>query len=250
MDTTENIGKPWLNFEAGALSKTLGGDPTRVVPLLVNFDDVYQLQGPISQFQAIRLNKVGMSRLCRSVAAVIELDPLTIDPRFEWAWGSLEAAVGEARNKVGDQPELPAVSDTQLLKALLASVNTLQTNLTTQAGLAKSARAPRSVKSGLSPNRRVSSYVPAIDPWKDGAVMQRVQDEIKEYVEATYRPVRYVSPKEWKDEKVVGVVFEDGQAMTDGSNNFNDFMNVARDHWSAVSVAVVSDKDLEDGRAR
>lgn len=248
--TTENMSKPWLNFEAGALSKTLGGDPTRVVPLLVNFDDVYQLQGPISQFQAIKLNKEGMSRLCRSVATVIGLDPLTIDSRFEWAWSSLETAVGEAKDNVGDQPKLPEVSDTQLLKALLATVNTLQTNLTTQASLAHSAGSPYIVESGLNPNRRVSGYVPTADPWKDGAVMQQVQDEIKEYVQSTYRPVRYVSPMEWKGQKVVGVVFEDGQGMTADSNDFNDFTNAARRHWPAVTVAIVSDSDLENERAR
>jgi hypothetical protein len=33
--TTENLGKPWLNFEAGSLSKTLGEDRTLVTPLLV-----------------------------------------------------------------------------------------------------------------------------------------------------------------------------------------------------------------------
>lgn len=248
--TAENMNKPWLNFEAGALSKTLGGDPTRVVPLLVNFDDVYQLQGPISQFQAIKLNKEGMSRLCRSIATVIGLDPLTIDSRFEWAWESLESAVGEAKNNVGDQPKLPEVSDTQLLKALLATVNTLQTNLTMHASFANSTGAPFIVESGLSPNRRVSGYVPAVDPWRDGGVMQQVQDEIKEHVEVTYRPVRYVSPMEWKGQKVVGVVFEDGQGMIGGSNDFNDFMNEARRRWPMVTVAIVSDRDLDAERAR
>jgi hypothetical protein len=50
--TTENMEKPWLNFEAGALSKTLDADPNKVVPLLVNFDDVLQLTTPVNQFQA------------------------------------------------------------------------------------------------------------------------------------------------------------------------------------------------------
>lgn len=248
--TAENMNKPWLNFEAGALSKSLGGDPTRVVPLLVNFDDVYQLQGPISQFQAIKLNKEGMSRLCRSIATVIGLDPLTIDSRFEWAWESLELAVEKARNNAGEQPELPEVSDTQLLKTLLATVNTLQTNFTMHASFANSTGSPFIVESGLSPNRRVSGYVPAVDPWRDGGVMQQVQDEIKEYVEVTYRPVRYVSPMEWQGQKVVGVVFEDGQGMIGGSNDFNDFMSETRRRWPAVTVAIVSDKDFEAERAR
>jgi hypothetical protein len=75
--TTENMSKPWLNFEAGALSRRLEADLTRVVPLLVNFDAVYQLQGPIAQFQATKLDRDGMSRLCRSIAAVIGLSTAT-----------------------------------------------------------------------------------------------------------------------------------------------------------------------------
>jgi len=41
--TPENLNKPWLVFEAGALSKRLKGDPTKVVPVLVGFDNVNQI---------------------------------------------------------------------------------------------------------------------------------------------------------------------------------------------------------------
>lgn len=50
--TPENMEAPWLNFEAGALSKALGDDETRVIPLLVGFTSMTQLTGPLVQFQA------------------------------------------------------------------------------------------------------------------------------------------------------------------------------------------------------
>lgn len=50
--TPDNMEAPWLNFEAGALSKALGDDETRVISLLVGFTSMSQLTGPLVQFQA------------------------------------------------------------------------------------------------------------------------------------------------------------------------------------------------------
>lgn len=244
--TTENMGKPWLNFEAGALSKSLGADSTRVVPLMVNFDDPYQLQGPISQFHGTLLNKEGMLRVCRSIATVIGLDQLVVAHRFEWAWKDLEAGIAEAKQKAGDQPEPPDVDEKLLLKSLIATVNTMQTNLMTQAANATLASSRHVIESGLSSKRRISGYVDLPDPWNDGTAMQKIQDGIKQYAEANYRPVRFVSPMEWKGQKVVGVVFEDGQGMIGSKNEFNVFMKEAKARWPTVTVAIVSDRDLED----
>jgi len=247
--TTENMAKPWLNFEAGALSRSLGGDITRVVPLLVNIEDIYQLQGPISQFQAIKLNKEGVSRLCRSIAAVIGLDPLAIAERFDWAWESLEAAVDEAKNNAGEQPELPEVTDSQLLKSLVATVNTLQANLSRQAFAATPA-APFIVESGIANARQFSGYATSHDPWNDDALLQQIQDDIKAHTETTYRPVRHVMPMDWQGQKVLGVIFEDGEAMKGNSNDFNEFMRFARRRWPNITIAIVSDRDIEAGLAR
>jgi len=71
-----------------------------VVPLLVNVDDVCQVQGRTGQLQAIKVNEDGMGHLCRSIAAVISVDPLTIDSRFEWAQPNLEKAIERCRETV------------------------------------------------------------------------------------------------------------------------------------------------------
>ncbi|MFD5512852.1 hypothetical protein ACFWIB_34560 [Streptomyces sp. NPDC127051] len=46
--TAENVDAPWINFEAGALSKELGG--SHVVPFLLGIEKA-QVAGPLSQFQ-------------------------------------------------------------------------------------------------------------------------------------------------------------------------------------------------------
>ncbi len=124
--TTENMAKPWLNFEAGALSKSFGDDKNRVVPLLVNFKNKYQLKGPIDQFHAIMLNKEGMGKLCDSIGVTIGLDRPTVRARFEWAWPSLESAIETAKDVAGDQPELPDVDEKELLKNVYSMVRAIQ----------------------------------------------------------------------------------------------------------------------------
>jgi hypothetical protein len=125
--TAENMEKPWLNFEAGALSKSLDGDITKVIPLLVGFDNIEQLRtSPLNQFQATVLDKAGMQKVCRSIAAAIGLDLLTIEDRYDWAWPDLEKRIAKANEDAGNQPKLPEPDEKDLLRDLLTSVRNLE----------------------------------------------------------------------------------------------------------------------------
>lgn len=235
--TTENMSKPWLNFEAGALSRRLDADLNRVVPLLVNFDDVYQLQGPISQFQAVKLDKEGMNRLTRSIAAVIKLDWKTIESRFEWAWPDLEAEVEKAKDAAGKQPAPPNVSEKDLLASVLRYVQSLDrkvSSINTAVPLA------HIVESGVLPNRKFHGHAATVDPWADPEVMQRIIDEVSA-IAGTYKPVRSVGTTEYRGRRVVGIVFSDGQGMSE-PGDFNKLMKEVR--HLPVTVAVLSDREL------
>jgi len=63
--TLENQTKPWLIFEAGALSRTV--PENRVVPLLVDFKTQSDLLPPLSQFQARLLNAEQLRRLLADI---------------------------------------------------------------------------------------------------------------------------------------------------------------------------------------
>ena len=52
--TPENLDEPWILFETGALSKAL--DTSSVCPILLDLDPS-SLKGPLSQFQATKLQK-------------------------------------------------------------------------------------------------------------------------------------------------------------------------------------------------
>lgn len=231
--TTENRAKPWLNFEAGALSKRLEGDSARVVPLLVNFDDVYQLQGPISQFQAIKLDKQGMAGLCRSIAAVMGLDSLTIDSRFEWAWPDLELAIKVAKESVGQQPAPPEPDEADLLKGLLNTVRALERKVDSL-----SAARPLDIAFHDPDSPIVSAHIKATRKWSNNQRTQFVRDQV-ERIASQYKPVRWVRPHERDGEKLIAIMFEDGRGLS--SAEFNALMrDVAQ---FDVAVSVETDRD-------
>lgn len=54
--TKDNFDAPWLNFEAGAIAKTVGKD-SYACPYLIGIDPSDLPSGPLTQFQAKRSNK-------------------------------------------------------------------------------------------------------------------------------------------------------------------------------------------------
>jgi hypothetical protein len=62
--TPENVGSPWVLFEAGALAKSMQG--TKVIPLLfsLEFSDI---SGPLAQFQAKKFERSGLAEVMHSI---------------------------------------------------------------------------------------------------------------------------------------------------------------------------------------
>jgi hypothetical protein len=62
--TPENVGSPWVLFEAGALAKSMQG--ARVIPLLFNLG-IGDITGPLAQFQAKKVEKGGLGDAIQSL---------------------------------------------------------------------------------------------------------------------------------------------------------------------------------------
>jgi len=67
--TTSNISAPWILFEAGALSKSLG--QARVCPLLVNVKNA-DLTGPLAQFNTAGIAQEDIYRLVETLNARLQ----------------------------------------------------------------------------------------------------------------------------------------------------------------------------------
>lgn len=67
--TPENLSSEWILFEAGALSKSM--QDAKVIPLLFGLE-LSDLGGPLSQFQALKVDENGLREVIRSINDVAE----------------------------------------------------------------------------------------------------------------------------------------------------------------------------------
>ena len=62
--TKENQNRPWVSFEAGALSKHLGS--SRVCPILIDLKPS-DISSPLAQFQATEINNKDIFKLVKTI---------------------------------------------------------------------------------------------------------------------------------------------------------------------------------------
>ncbi|MBP2458290.1 hypothetical protein ABID70_000848 [Clavibacter michiganensis] len=123
--TPLNLGSPWVNFEAGALGKSVG-EKTRVAPLLVGLTD-RDIDGPLSQFQMrVASDRDAVFKLVQSInrAHAEPTDDETIETLFDAHWASFEAKVHAALAL--DVSEPPRRDSADVLEEVLTTVRGLQ----------------------------------------------------------------------------------------------------------------------------
>jgi hypothetical protein len=99
--TQENIGAPWLNFEAGALSKSF--DMGRVSPFLFGISNS-DLTGPLAQFQSTMYEQGDVFKLIKSINAVTDtpLDAVRLKAAFDRWWPELLDAIESVKKLAAD----------------------------------------------------------------------------------------------------------------------------------------------------
>lgn len=95
--TKDNLSAPWLNFEAGALSKSI--DNSYVAPLLFDVKPSELKGSPISQFQATSVNTEDIKRLIETLNAATGncLTTTRLNKAFELCYPDLEKSLNELR---------------------------------------------------------------------------------------------------------------------------------------------------------
>ena len=94
--TKDNLTKPWILFEAGALSVNF--DKSRVCTLLFDVATT-DLTGPLTIFQNTRFEKADFRKLIKminSTGSDSKLDDSVIDDVFEMWWPKLEQKVSKS----------------------------------------------------------------------------------------------------------------------------------------------------------
>ncbi|MEK7438013.1 MAG: toll/interleukin-1 receptor domain-containing protein [Pseudomonadota bacterium] len=124
--TRENVGSPWVLFEAGALAKSMQG--SKVIPLLLDLD-FRDITGPLAQFQAKKLEKTGINEVVNSInqTASHAVPESRAKQLFDALWPEFE-------KKVASIPKQPTAAkhtrpQHEILEELVASVRSLDSRL-------------------------------------------------------------------------------------------------------------------------
>lgn len=119
--TRENMNAPWLQFEAGALSKTL--IDTYVCPYTFGLAPS-DLRGPLSQFHGARADREGTRRLLRAInqaAGDTALALPQLDATFRVWWPRLYRALSNIQNNSHPNAK-PLRNEDHLLKEILEHI--------------------------------------------------------------------------------------------------------------------------------
>ena len=121
--TKDNLDAPWLLFEAGALAKSI--DDGCVIPLLLDLEKS-DLSGPLTQFQAEKIDLEGIKRLIDSLneAAATSVPEETLSPLFNALWASFEEKI-EAIPSSG-APQKKSRPQAEILEELVTGVRTVE----------------------------------------------------------------------------------------------------------------------------
>lgn len=120
--TPENLSAPWILFEAGALSKAVSA--SRVIPYLLGFEP-RELQGPLSQFQAVRANESGTLRLVNAInvaGAIPLLSPEILEEAYKVWWPHIAPVITELATATPPNTPTPQRSVESMLGEVLELV--------------------------------------------------------------------------------------------------------------------------------
>jgi hypothetical protein len=117
--TLENTEKPWILFEAGALSNKL--EKSRVCPILFGLANS-DLKGPLSTFQTTQFKKEDFKKLMKSINILLDENKITdivFDEVFEAFYPQLEETILKVLSETKKEDEKPKRTDRDILEELL-----------------------------------------------------------------------------------------------------------------------------------
>jgi hypothetical protein len=156
--TRENQTAPWLNFEAGALSKAVSD--SRVMPFLIDLREKELLSGPLKSFQATdSTDKEQVFRMVKTINGRCDspVEAHNLRTHFDLYWGHLDAKLEKIR-QLAPSRGTPARETPDLLNELLRLVREQNTRIAAlegrlaAAGRASSVTAPAPSAWTPSPN--------------------------------------------------------------------------------------------------
>ncbi len=117
--TKDNISRPWILFEAGALSKNFG--KANVCTILFNVEST-QITGPLTCFQATKFDKADFKKLIKTInetGGESKLDSKVLDEVFEMWWPRLETKIKKIIKDYKEEDHEDERTERDMLEELL-----------------------------------------------------------------------------------------------------------------------------------
>ena len=95
--TPDNQTAPWINFEAGAISKAVDGNDNKVIPILIDYRKKTDYKGPLSEFNLALLDREGLLKLAKAINDTL-VEPKSapeVEETFEAWWPQLEKKIAD-----------------------------------------------------------------------------------------------------------------------------------------------------------
>jgi len=121
--TRENVNAPWINFEAGALSKTI--DSSKVCPFLFDLKTSEIKEGPLLQFQFTIFKKDDFKKLMLSLNNSLKdktLPESVFEKSFNKWWPELEESLNKLKNTGYESNEQSKTNDKNLDNEILEEI--------------------------------------------------------------------------------------------------------------------------------
>jgi len=185
--TKANQGEPWLNFEAGALAKSV--DSSRVIPLAIDLS-LADIKNPLGQFQGSLLTKEGLREVVVSINASCDqsISADRLQKSFEKWWPDLESELKEfeeqEQSEASSTPAEPARDDRELLEEVLTTVRGLSRSSAEPAASLSLESAVQRVHAAADPDEKAKILKPY--------VLKRVA-ELREEGKTTFKWPQIVS---------------------------------------------------------
>jgi hypothetical protein len=127
--TKETENAPWINFEAGALSKQVANAHVRIVPCLVGYESEGDLVGPLKQFQAKMLNKQGIIETLQTLCKAVSINWTDKERPFERLWDEYDEKFKKAAET--GKSKLVARPDKDMLKEVVTLTRDINEQIAT-----------------------------------------------------------------------------------------------------------------------
>jgi hypothetical protein len=124
--TPENLNSEWILFEAGALSKSMLDG--KVIPLLFGLE-LSELSGPLSQFQAQKVDNSGVMEVIKSINKVAEKPTLNelVDRLVPSLWPQLQETLSKIPAK--PQSDKHKRSQQEILEELVTGIRGINSRI-------------------------------------------------------------------------------------------------------------------------